>query len=41
MVKNRNRFIGLIKGICILFVVITHFEWSEKERLLPVFPLFN
>jgi fucose 4-O-acetylase-like acetyltransferase len=27
-----------LKGICIIFVVITHFRWTEELRLLLFFP---
>jgi len=29
-----------IKGICILFILITHFTWSDGERLQFLFPFY-
>lgn len=37
---ERNRTVDVIKGISILFVLITHFNWTESERLLFIFPFF-
>ena len=34
----RNRFIDVMKGICILFVLITHYVWADAERLRYFFP---
>ena len=28
---KRNRFIDLLKGICIIFVIITHLQWTNEE----------
>lgn len=39
MVK-RNQSIDLLKGICILFVITTHFNWSERETLYGGFPFW-
>lgn len=38
MNENRKHILDFIKGLCIIFVIITHFSWSDKERLYPVFP---
>lgn len=35
---KRNNFIDTLKGICIIFVVITNFSWSNEERLHLLFP---
>ncbi len=35
---KRNNFIDIAKGIAILMVVITHYEWSDKVRLYALFP---
>ena len=35
---KRNQFIDVIKGICILLVILTHFDWIEAERLKCFFP---
>lgn len=37
---KRNNFIDTLKGICIIFVVITHFSWSNEERLHLLFPFW-
>lgn len=36
--SNRNHFIDLLKGICIVFVIVTHFSWTEDEKLAYFFP---
>ena len=38
--EERNHFIDALKGICILFVIITHFSWSDEERLKFLFPFW-
>ncbi len=35
---KRNNFIDIAKGIAILMVVITHYEWSDGWRLNLLFP---
>ena len=30
-IKSRNHFIDILKGICIIFVVITHFDFKGNE----------
>lgn len=37
---TRNHTIDLLKGICILFVVVTHFSWMGRERLVAGFPFW-
>lgn len=37
-VNQRNQILDALKGICIIFVVITHFKWTEEMRLLFLFP---
>ena len=37
---KRNHIVDILKGICIICVVITHFEWQYDYRLIPVFPFF-
>lgn len=32
--------INILKGICILFVVITHYKWSDNTRDLLLFPFW-
>ena len=36
--SNRNHFIDLLKGICIIFVIVTHFNWTDDEKLQYYFP---
>ena len=35
---KRNNFLDVLKGICILLVILTHFDWVEAERLQYLFP---
>lgn len=35
---KRNRMVDILKGICIVFVIVTHFEWQGNVRMLPFFP---
>ena len=35
---KRNNFLDVLKGICILLVILTHFDWVEAERLRYLFP---
>ena len=36
--KERNHTIDVMRGFAILLVVITHYGWTDEERLIPVFP---
>ena len=36
--KNRNRTLDVIKGIAILLVLFTHYEWTGEQRQFFVFP---
>ena len=36
----RKRTVDVIKGIAIIFVLITHFEWTAEQRQIVVFPFF-
>lgn len=36
--KCRNRTIDFIKGLCIVFVIVTHLDWEDSERLKYLFP---
>lgn len=36
--SNRCPVIDVLKGVCIIFVVITHYYWTEKQRLYGLFP---
>lgn len=35
---KRNNFLDVLKGICILLVILTHFDWVEPQRLKYLFP---
>lgn len=35
---ERNHFLDVLKGIAILFIIVTHYQWSNEERLLMGFP---
>lgn len=37
---KRNNFLDVMKGLCILFVVVTHYNWSNQERLNYLFPFW-
>lgn len=37
---KRNHTFDVIKGICILFVIITHYAWTDEERLRYLFPFW-
>ncbi|MBR4173947.1 MAG: acyltransferase [Lachnospiraceae bacterium] len=36
--ENRNRTLDVIKGIAILLVLYTHYEWTKEQRQFFVFP---
>lgn len=38
--NKRNHSIDCIKGICILFIIITHFAWTDREKLQYLFPFW-
>lgn len=38
--EQRQGFIDVIKGICIIFIIVTHFSWNENERLQYFFPFW-
>ena len=37
-VMKRNYFLDILKGICIILIIVTHFEFSESDRLSYFFP---
>lgn len=37
---NRNHFIDVLKGICIIFVVCTHASWTDAQQLKLLFPFW-
>lgn len=38
--RSRLTHLDVYKGICILFIIFTHFDWSEQERLRLLFPFW-
>ena len=36
--NKRNQFFDVAKGISIIMVIITHYAWSDKSRLIQLFP---
>ena len=40
MLKKRNNYLDIVKGIAILFIIITHFSWSDQERMKYFFPFW-
>ena len=40
LTDRRNHFIDILKGICIIFVIISHFSWTAEERLKYLFPFW-
>lgn len=39
-IAKRNYFLDVLKGICIIFVIITHYKWQAAERLQYGFPFW-
>lgn len=37
---KRNNFLDVLKGICILLVILTHFEWTEAQELKYLLPFW-
>lgn len=37
---GRDSFVDLLKGVCILFVVFTHYSWTDSQRLKMLFPFW-
>ena len=35
---DRQTVIDVLKGISVIFVIITHYSWSEKQRMIGLFP---
>ncbi len=35
---NRNRTADVLKGLCIIFIIITHYGWSDEQQLRYLFP---
>lgn len=39
-VNERCHSIDFIKGICIILVIISHYRWTDYERLRWMFPFW-
>lgn len=37
---NRLQHLDFYKGICILFIIITHYNWTDQQRLAYGFPFW-
>ena len=37
---SRNQTIDIVKGLCIIFVLINHTDWNHQERLKYLFPFW-
>lgn len=35
---SRKPVLDILKGLCIIMIIITHYGWSEKTRLCGLFP---
>ena len=38
--RARLNYLDFYKGICILFIIITHYEWTNQQRLNALFPFW-
>ncbi|MBR1423116.1 MAG: acyltransferase [Ruminococcus sp.] len=38
MNSDRNRTVDVLKGIAIIFVLFTHYEWTPEQRKIFIFP---
>lgn len=38
--ESRIQFLDALKGLCVVFVIILHFPWSDAERLNALFPFW-
>lgn len=38
--NKRYHSIDFLKGVCIIFVILTHYDWSDAERLFLLFPFW-
>lgn len=39
-IKERFHNLDFLKGLCVLFVIITHFSWKDEQRLYFLFPFW-
>lgn len=37
---GHSHFVDVLKGICIIFIIITHFSWESWERIRYFFPFY-
>lgn len=37
---ERNHLVDVIKGVCILFVIFSHYAWSDEQRHKMLFPFW-
>lgn len=37
---SRLNYLDVYKGICILFVIFTHYQWTDEQRKLLLFPFW-
>lgn len=38
--SQRYTNLDVVKGICILMAIFTHYDWSDKQRILLLFPFW-
>ena len=38
--QSRLNYLDFYKGICIIFIIITHYSWNDNERLHYLFPFW-
>lgn len=38
--NKRNHLLDILKGICIIMVIFTHYSWSAEERKIFLFPFW-
>lgn len=37
---NRQRSVDVLKGVCAIIIIFTHYTWSNEERLKYLFPFW-
>ena len=40
MQTSRIRLFDTLKGLCVVFVIISHYSWSDDERLMALLPFW-
>lgn len=38
--NKRNALLDILKGLCILFIIVTHAGWSDQQILNMLFPFW-